>query len=391
MVEEVTTKSWGSRLKEAVTGLLVGLICLGGAIWLAFWNESHGLHTAQSLAQAQKQVISVPIAPVRPENNLKVVYLSGKALTPDELYDPLLKITMNAIALDRQVLMYQWQEQVESRSESQLGGSERTVNTYSYKKVWAEQPIDSSAFKEPTGHQNPVTMPFESQKFTAEHVHVGDFVLPVELISRIENSAVVDLTKADLSTLKETSNKQAKLEKNEIYIGANSAAPQLGDLRVSMTVVLPQTVSIVAQQNGSMLQPYLAPAGQPVMLLHTGSHSSDELFRDAFTDNNMVTWALRLISFVLLFAGFSLLLRPLVVLADVLPIAGSIVGFGTGFVAFVSALAVWLVVTSLAWFVIRPFVSIGLILAAVLLFFGLMHFRRKQQFPTPLTSSERLK
>jgi len=379
MVEEVTSKSWGTRLKEAITGVLVGLLCLVGAIWLAFWNESHGLHTAQSLTQAQKQVVPVAIAPVKPENNLRVIYLSGKAVTQEQLTDPLLKITLNAIALERQVLMYQWQEQVETRNESQMGGSERTVNTYSYKKVWSEKPIDSSTFKEPTGHQNPASMPFQSQRFTAEHVQVGDYVLPAELINRIDNSSLVDLHKADLTSLQSTTGKKVLQETNEIYIGDNSASPQTGDLRVSLDIILPQIVSLVAQQNGDTLQAYLAPAGQTVMLLACGAHSSDELFHEAFTDNTMVTWALRLISFALLFAGFSMIMKPLVVLADVLPFAGVIVGFGTGFVAFVCALAVWLIVTALAWFVIRPWISFALIVGALLLFFGLLHLRRKQQ------------
>lgn len=379
MVEEVTTKSWGSRLKDAVIGVLIGLLCIGGSIWLAFWNESHGLHTAQSLTQAQKQVINVAISPVNPQNNLKVVYLSGKAVTQEQLTDPLLELTLNAIALDRQVLMYQWQEDVETRNESQLGGSERTVKTYSYKKVWSEALIDSSTFKDQAGHQNPSSMPFQSQHFIAQHVQVGDFVLPAELIKRIDNSSIVDLSKADLTALKAESGKTVKLGTNEIYVGNNNASPQPGDLRVSLSAVLPQTVSIVAQQNDQTLQPYQAPAGKTVMLLNTGAHSSDELFTDAFTDNTMVTWVLRLISFALLFAGFSLILKPLVVLADVLPFAGTIVSFGTGFVAFVCALVVWLIVTAIAWFVIRPFVSIGLILAAVLLFFGLMHWRKKPQ------------
>lgn len=115
MTEEITTTSWLTRLKDAFIGILVGLALIIGAIVLVFWNEGHSLHTAQSLEQARKVLISVPDAPINNQNNLKVVYLTDLATTKDKLEDSLLGITVNAIHLNRKAEMYQWREKTEFR------------------------------------------------------------------------------------------------------------------------------------------------------------------------------------------------------------------------------------------------------------------------------------
>ena len=63
--------------------------------------------------------------------------------------------------------------------------------------------------------------------------------------------------------------------------------------------------------------------------------------------------------------GFSLLFRPLSVLADVVPFIGNIVGAGTGFVALLLSLPLSLLVISVAWIFYRPLIGIPLVIAAV--------------------------
>ncbi|MCL9683239.1 TMEM43 family protein [Legionella maioricensis] len=375
MTEEITTTSWLTRLKDAFIGILVGLALIVGAIVLVFWNEGHSLHTAQSLAQAKKVLISVPNAPINNQNNLKVVYLSGLATTKDKLSDSLLGITINAINLNRKVEMYQWKEKTETKTEKQIGGSEKRITTYSYEKTWSEQLINSSNFKNPEGHQNPTSMPIQSQMQYAQTVTLGDFLLPETLIKQVNVSQPVDLASINKESLKAQFNKPVNWINNELYLGQDSQNPQTGDLRISVTAAYPQEVSIIAQQTGNTLQPYLAPAGESVMLLSTGQHSSDQMIAEALSQNSLWAWILRLVSLVMLIGGFSLIMKPLVVLADVLPFLGSIIGFGTGFIAFLCGLSVWIIVTAIAWFAIRPFVSIGLLVILVLGGYALIKMR----------------
>lgn len=362
MSEEITTQSWGSRLKNALIGILVGFGLIAGAIALIFWNEKHSLHTAQSLEQAHKALIAVPISPINNQNNLKVVYLTGMATTRDELLDSLLSVTVNAISLNRKVEMYQWKEKKDTRTEKQVGGSEKTITTYSYSKVWSENLINSSSFHDQQGHENPQSMPIQSQLQYANKVTVGDFMLPADLLSQIDVSQSLDLSKVNTKLLENKIKKPVSLlNNNELYLGVSSQSPQTGDLKVSLTAVYPQVVSIIGQQNGETIQAYQAPAGESVLLLSSGQQSADRMIDDAQSKNKMIAWIVRLVSLVLLIGGFSLILNPLVVLADVLPFLGTIVNFGTGFIAFICGLGVWVIATAIAWFAIRPLLSVGML------------------------------
>lgn len=370
MTEEITTTSWFTRLKDAFIGILVGIALIIAAIVLIFWNEGHSLHTAQSLEQTRKVLTPIPPAPLNNQNNLKVVYLSGLATTNDKLTDSLLGITVTAINLQRTVEMYQWQEKTETKTEKQIGGSEKQIKTYTYNKIWSAHLIDSTQFHEQDGHQNPSTMPIQSQSQYASKVTVGDFLLPSDLIRQINVSQPVNLAQANQESLKTQFNKPISLSDNQLYLGQSSQSPATGDMRITVTAVYPQNVSIIAQQTGNTLQPYHAPAGEDIMLLSTGQQSSDQMIDEAKSQNKLMAWILRAVALAMLIIGFALILNPLVVLADVLPFLGSIVGFGTGLIAFLCGASIWLIVTAIAWFTIRPLVSIGLLLIMVIGWFA---------------------
>jgi hypothetical protein len=376
MSEDITTRSWGSRIKDAFVGVLIGFVLIIGAIILIFWNEKHSLHMAQSLEQAQNVLITVPNSPINNQNNLKVVYVAGLATTKDNLVDSLLGVTANAINLNRKVQMYQWKENVKTETQSQVGGSEKQVTTYTYNKVWSSSLIDSSGFKD-SGHQNPTAMPVESLSQYANKVTLGDFVLPASLVKQINVSNPITLGDANKDNLKTQLNKTVTLINNQLYVGQDSQTPQIGDLEISVSAVYPQTVSIIAQQSGDTLQPYLAPAGESIMLLTPGEVSSMQMINSALSENKMMGWVFRGISLVMLIIGFSLLLRPLVVLADVLPFLGSIISLGTGFVSFILGLAVWIIATAIAWFATRPIFAVGIIVIVVLVGYWVIKMKAK--------------
>jgi hypothetical protein len=69
--------------------------------------------------------------------------------------------------------------------------------------------------------------------------------------------------------------------------------------------------------------------------------------------------------------GFNLMLRPFVVLADVIPLFGSAMAAGAGIVALALTLVVALPTFAIAWFWHRPLMSIGLIAAGLAGAYGL--------------------
>ena len=376
MVQEITTKSWGSRIAGAFFGILIGIILIIASFVLIFWNEGNGLHTAQSLQQTQQVLIAVPISPIDKNNNLKVVYFSGLATTNETLHDPLLGLTEKAIKLDREVTMYQWKQDTETKTEKDMGGSEREIKTYSYTEVWSEHLINSSEFKEQEGHKNPTSMPIKSLHDQAKKVTVGDFSLSNELISKIDGSTSIDLSKIDITPLKTKLNKPVQQDESTIYVGDDSQSPKIGDLKISESEVLPQDVSIIAQQTDHTLQPYFAPAGQSVILLEMRQISSSQMIHNAAVENQMMTWLLRLVSLIMMIIGIGLLMQPLVVIADVIPFIGTIVGFGTGAISFLLGLILWAIGTAIAWFTVRPLWAIGLIVIVIVICY--LVFRSKK-------------
>jgi hypothetical protein len=65
-----------------------------------------------------------------------------------------------------------------------------------------------------------------------------------------------------------------------------------------------------------------------------------------------------------------MVLRPLSVVADVLPFVGNIVSAGAGFIAFLSAGALSSVTIAVAWIAYRPLLGIGILVVAGGLAYG---------------------
>ena len=69
--------------------------------------------------------------------------------------------------------------------------------------------------------------------------------------------------------------------------------------------------------------------------------------------------------------GFSLVLKPLSVLADVIPFMGNLVGAATGFIAGLLAVGISLIIIAISWVTFRPLIAVPiLLLALAALFFG---------------------
>jgi len=101
------------------------------------------------------------------------------------------------------------------------------------------------------------------------------------------------------------------------------------------------------------------------------------MFQAAEEGNAVLTWILRLVGSLAILFGWSLLFNPMKVLADVVPIFGSIVGAGTGLVAFLLTLVIAPAVIGVAWLFYRPLIGLAVLSLTALGIFGLIRLRRK--------------
>ena len=362
---EVTRESWFGRIGGALKGILAGLILFVLSFALLFWNEGRAVKRHKTLKEGGGAVVSITCDSVDEANNGQLVHVTGRADTDARLTDPVFGVSVDALKLKRIVEMYQWKETSERKTQKKIGGGSETVTTYSYTKAWSIAPIRSSDFRKPEGHGNPGTMPYESLEQSAQKVTLGAYVLSPSLVGMIQNFQPLPV---DIDT-RFPQELQGKLKTHDagFYIGGDSASPQVGDMRIFFEVARPTEVSIIAKQVEATFEPYLTKAGGTIELLETGVHSADAMIQKAQESNTILTWMIRLAGFILMFLGLTLILKPLSVMADLLPILGDIVGAGAGFISFLLALMLSLITIGIAWMVYRPLLGIVLLAGAVAL------------------------
>ncbi len=369
---EVTTKSWGSRLMDSLRGLFLGLILIIGSLILLWWNEGRAIHTENDLKDGSKNVVHLQSNVPLPENEDKLVHLTGTVNTTDTLNDPDFNIYTNAIALNRNVLFYQWEETSEEKTEKELGGSEKKTTTYSYSKNWVSNKINSNNFKKPEGHVNNSAYSYSNSSYEAENVFIDSFKLSKEVIDKISNFEPFPLDSS-------SKNDSYKISSNTIYLGSGNLEnnPQIGDVKISFEVVKSsQLVSVISKQSQNTLVPFVGKNGSSINELMYGEVSADVMFKEAISNNKMFTWLLRLLGLVFCISGFTLLFKPLVIIGDFVPFIGSIVSIGTGLVSTILGMILSFITVAIAWFFYRPIISIILIAVVVLLFTFLL-YRRK--------------
>lgn len=377
---EVTRQSWGSRLSGSFKGIIFGVILFFIGLWVLFANEGRAVRRAKTLKEGGGAVVSVAADRVDPTNEGRLVHLTGMASTDETLADPTFGVEVNAIHLKRAVQMFQWQEHSESTTEKKVGGSTETTTTYSYDTAWSDRLIDSSGFKIPEGHQNPGNFPYDARSVSASRVSFGAFELSPSLIDRIDRWQSVPIQSLD--RLPGNLRWQARLYDDGLYIGRDPGQPAIGDVRVSFAMVPAMTVSIVAQQIGNSFSPFRTSNGGTIELLHQGAASADVMFQAAETSNKVTTWILRLVGFVLILWGISSVLRPLSVLADVLPPVGNLVETGTGIVALMMAMTISVGTIAVAWIFYRPLLGVSLlVLMALLLLWIVRRSRARKGVP----------
>ncbi len=376
---EVTEKSWLSRIGGAFKGILVGLLVIGAAVYLLFWNEGRSVKRYTTLQQGSGVVVAASSEQVDPADEGKLVHLSGLAESDEILHDPVFRISTKALKLQRKVEMYQWKESTSSEERKKLGGGTETVTTYTYQRTWDEFLIDSSSFKKLEGHQNPAGMPFRSERFQAETVFVGAFTLSPQQVAKIGNA--VPLLIDQKNPIPHGVGAKAKPSTNGLYIGDNPANPQVGDVRINFSHVLATEISLVGQQTGTSFTPYQTGDGS-ILLLTTGIHSAAEMFTEAQRSNTLLTWGLRSAGFILMAIGCRLILGPLVIFADVLPLLGNIVGAGTGLISGLIAGIFSFLTIGVAWILYRPILAAAFFVIACGLIILIRYALRKKQTTT---------
>jgi len=374
---EVENVSWGSRIVDSIKGVAFGILLFLVSFPLLFWNEGRAVKRAKDLEQGRGAVVDVDAANVDPGQDGELVHFSAEATTSQTLNDAELGVQAPGLRLRRTVEMYQWHEEEESRREKKIGGGERRVTEYTYRLDWGTQREDSSDFNDPNGHQNP-PMPYEGTTVNAAPITVGARTLTPDLTNQIDAFQPLPVAPNQAPGLGRLG-RQVHADGNGLYVGANPASPQIGDLRVRWEVAPPTTVSVLAAQQGPTFASWNAPSGRTLeQNLEVGTVSAADMFGHLEAQNTMMTWILRFVGWLLMFIGLNLVFRPLVVVADVLPLLGSLVGGGFFLAALVISLPLSFITIAIGWIFYRPLIGIALLVVGLGIGFGVGYLVRKR-------------
>jgi hypothetical protein len=370
---ETSTEGYGSRLGGSLVAALIGLILVPVAVGVLYWNEGRAVDAIRALSRGEAAIVEVNAAAVDPGSNGKLVHVSGMMQPTMPAKDPDFGVTVDGLVrLARSVEMYQWEESSTTQSQQNPGGSKTTEKTYTYKKSWSAQPVSSSNFKVPGGHQNP-PMQQHSATFDGAGVKVGAWQVDPSVLNKLTEFTPLQVESAPPSGYQASG--------GGFYRGQDPGQPAIGDVRVTFSDVPAQTVSVAAAQASGVLTGFRDANGYTIALAEPGVVSAAALFHDEKKSEGTLTWILRGVGFVVMLIGFVCMTRPLTMLFAVVPFLESFVGAGAFLVALTLAIPVTLLTIAVAWIVHRPLVGGVLLIGAVAAWYLLRQLMPKRVQP----------
>lgn len=368
---EVTTKSWGSRILNSIKGVLIGFLMFIISFWVLYSNE--GRVDLSKIAKTAVEIKATSKAPAEANNQL--ISTTDVLKSDEKIGDTFLK-KGNYISIERNVEMYAWQEETQSKSQKNIGGSETTETTYTYKKEWTSNPDNSSNFKKIEGHQNPqMTLNNNSIKvINAEigmyDVDMNQLTLPQHKNIQLNNNNVI--LENDL-----------KLANDQyLFKGSGSInSPEIGAIRVSYSVIHNplDTATIFGKLDttNQKISPYYGTKNTKLYRVFEGAR--DTAISTMKTEHTILTWILRGVGFALMWFGLMALFGPISVFLDVLPIFGSISKAGIGLITFLVSL-VLSIITILVSIIVHNLIALVVVILGIIIgtIWYLKNKRKKQ-------------
>ncbi len=388
---EVTTQSWGSRLKDSFTGIIVGIVLFLGGTGLLWWNEGRTVSVGDAINEAERTVEELPaVASVDPAFDGKLIHAFGRAETKAGVKDADFPgVEAKGLALRHEVQFYQMVEHKKTEKHKNAGGSETTTTTYSYSTEWVDHPVTRSFAKR--SNNNFVLLDVKDSTVYAEDATLGAYRLSREAVQDVggEQALNCDFSDPKLQRLQNDLPLKSKNGRmlwrtgpNTLYIGNNSGQPQIGDVRVKFFYVPEGNISILAKASAGIFQPWVASNGEKFLRVELGKREVPEMIKGAREDNAIMCWMLRALGVILVIAGLRMILAPISVVLDVLPLLGDIAELGLTLVAGLVGFAWSFIVIAIAWIRFRPVLGICLLAAAVaLIAFVIMRGRKRAQMP----------
>lgn len=354
------------RKRKEKFGIISGFIMIVTAIILLFVNEASAVDAEKVISLAKDSYIEVSSSKIDKNNDGKLVVTNGKInLINDMIYDQDFNVGVKTAKLVRTVEMYQWSEKCED--------SENGKETCTYTKNWSNTIIDDTNFE--SGHVNPDTMPYSSSELYMSNVNLGEYILDVNLLQQLStNKKYTDLDE------KVAKSKDLNIIDGMFTTYEEENKPEIGDVRISFLYNDASDISVMGVQSENKFVKF-SPEGTnyEILELRESILNGKEFINELSSANSVKTWIFRLIGTLLMIFGILSILSFISYLASFIPFLGKIVVNGVFIVSLLVGTSLSLFVIAISWFVVRPVLSIILILIIVGLIVLLYKYNKKKK------------
>ncbi|MDF5731411.1 MAG: TMEM43 family protein [Rhizonema sp. PD38] len=355
-----------TRIGESVKAIGIGFLAILISFLILIWNEGQLV-----VKQVAQQAIPISSAVVNNQYIGKLVSTSGVITSSETLGVHLFIKPGNYIALARSVEMYAWVEKRDKQVKTKLGGSQTQKITAIYEKRWLPikelneetmslarndtsiiESTKSTSFLQPQNHQNP-SVTIENAGYKVNAAKIGIFDLDMQSFQLPSGASVAQAFDAMLTvpdeelptpTVLQLSNNNTlpgvkiTSEYNYLYKGSGTlTVPKIGDLRMRYATLNTNTNVTIIGMLGSnhSIVPYVHKNHQRFYRIFTGTQSQ-ALGR--IKKEESWNWGVRFLALITMWYGFRVLVEPINIVLDFIPIFGSIGRLTTGFSTLIISL-----------------------------------------------------
>jgi hypothetical protein len=369
---EVKKTGYGQNIAKSIIGVLLGII-LFIISFVVLWNSEGRVN----LGKVAEKAIELNAETLKSSANDQLVALTGPMVSSTLLGDPDYLKPGKYIMLERIVEMYAWIEETETETKKKTGGSTEEKTTYRYKKSWTANPRASVEFKIPEGHENQ-PMSVKARIFYVPHVNIGIYSFDHE------NATLPSSERVALDRNNAIAHWDARLiDGDYIFKGSGSyEEPKIGDLRISfMAVRAGIKVTLFGKLDDKEIIAYYHKGKTRLFRAFAGT--KDEAIVQLKTEHKVMGWVLRIVGFLLMWIGLSLILGPISAILDVLPFLGKVGRGVIGVITFVIALILSIIAILVSMIFHNTVALILLVIIAIIIIYLLITRKKKNKVQAP--------
>ena len=355
---EISRNSYPARILGGCLGAVVCFFIMIVLFFLFVVLEHIHKERGNATEELKRKLVSISSSEFSGNNNGKTVLLHGELKSPDTVTDPVTGAAFSCLKLERNVEMYQWEEERTTDEDVELGGSSTSTTTWKYNKVWCDEPINSGTFRHKK-YRNPSHFPLDSLSFSAKSAEMGVFEVDGSFLENAGTESV-QLKQIPGKIVQQYGKRVHLTTGGGLYIGLNPAKPAIGDIRVTYKAAPLGLYSIAGVQNSRKIIPYKAANSVQLALIQKGNAGKAQFIKSEKERQANSSWIMRLSFFIFYWVLFVFILYPFAVISDFIPILGQLNRLTNILLSLALAVIMSLVFIAAGRYFYRPVMKVGM-------------------------------